>query len=519
MCRATGAAAGQHQGDDRPFRGLANGRLFFLRVYRANSNECCCGKEYGDDRTHSVIVSIMDAMKATRILLGIVALCCGAALVADEVGNNGRGVLLRINDAIGPATADYFNRGLADAAERGASVVVLQLDTPGGLDTAMRDMIQGTLASPIPVIIWVAPNGARAASAGTYLLYASHVAAMAPATNLGAATPVSIAGGTPAPEQEPENDDAGVDETERSGAGDAPRDASSMKAVNDAVAYIRGLAELRGRNAEWAERAVREAASLNAREALEQGVIDIVAADLDELLAAVDGMTVTTPGGDVVLATAGMQLDEVEPDWRNRLLATITNPSIAYLLLLIGLYGLLLEGYNPGSVVPGVVGAISLLMAAYALQLLPVNYVGLALILLGVMLIVAETFVPSFGALGLGGIIALVIGSVMLLDTDVPGFGVPAALIGAVAFVAGAVLLAILMMLMRTRRNPVSTGAEGMIGAPAVAAGDFSADGHVRVHGELWNATSTTPVQDGQHLRVTAIDGLHLTVSPDPERE
>lgn len=469
-------------------------------------------------------------MKATRLLLGIVALCCGFALAADEVGNDSRGVLLRIDDAIGPATADYFIRGLGTAAERGATVVVLQLDTPGGLDTAMRDMIQATLASPVPVVIWVAPNGARAASAGTYLLYASHVAAMAPATNLGAATPVSIAGGTPAPSEDPGDggaDDAGNGDEpeseagsgERSGAGDAPRDASSMKAVNDAVAYIRGLAELRGRNADWAERAVREAASLNAREALEQGVIDLVAADLNELLAAVDGMTVTTPGGDIVLATDGLQLDEVEPDWRNRLLATITNPSVAYLLLIIGLYGLLLEGYNPGAVVPGVVGAISLLMAAYALQLLPVNYVGLALILLGVMLIVAETFVPSFGALGLGGIVALVIGSVMLMDTDVPGFGIPATLIGSVAFVAGGAMLAILMMLMRTRRRTVLTGAEGMIGALAVAAGDFTDEGRVRIHGELWNANTTSPVRDGQHLRVTAIDGLHLTVSPDPERE
>ena len=420
-------------------------------------------------------------------------------------------VVLEIDDAIGPATSDYFQRGLAAAAERGAPVVILKLNTPGGLDSAMRDIIQATLASPVPVILWVAPNGARAASAGTYMLYASHVAAMAPATNLGAATPVALGGGTPAPEPTANDEDPDAK------ADDAPKDASSQKAVNDAVAYIRGLAELRGRNADWAESAVRDAASLTARAALEAGVIDLIAEDLDELLAAADGREVQTVTGPVTLATAGLATTAIEPDWRNRLLAAITNPNVAYLLLIVGLYGLLLEGYNPGALVPGIVGAISLLLAAYALQMLPISYVGLALILLGIALIVAETFVPSFGALGLGGIVALTIGSIMLLDTDVPGFGISKSLIGAIAVVAGGTLFATLAFALKTRRNPVVTGRERMIGRSGVAVEDFDGTGRVRLDGELWNATSAVPVRTGQPVTVIAIDGLWLTVSPTGE--
>ena len=426
-------------------------------------------------------------------LLACAALCVSAA--PAEPGASA--VVLEIRDAIGPATADYYLRGLEAAADRGAPVVVLQLDTPGGLDSAMRDIIRGTLASPVPVIMWVAPNGARAASAGTYMLYASHVAAMAPATNLGAATPVSIAGGDDKDAEQP--------------------DASSLKSVNDAVAYIRGLAELRGRNADWAESAVRDAASLNARAALELGVIDLVAEDLDALLAATDGREVETVNGPVTLATAGLATESIVPDWSNRLLATITNPNIAYLLLIIGLYGLLLEGYSPGAIVPGVVGAISLLLAAYSLQMLPVNYVGLALVLLGISLIVAETLVPSFGALGFGGIAALTIGSIILMDADVPGFGISRALIGTIAVIAGGALLATLMFALKTRRRPVTTGRERMIGRIGVAYEAFEGAGRVRLDGELWNAISARPVASGEAVRVLAVADLKLTVEPTGE--
>lgn len=457
-----------------------------------------------------------------RTLSTLAVAAIAAIGLTAEVGAQARGpaVLLTIDDAIGPATSDYYRRGLEGAAARGATVVVLRLNTPGGLDSAMRDIIQATLASPVPVITWVGPNGARAASAGTYMLYASHVAAMAPATNLGAATPVSIGGGPPGGGKDDADGDApaeGADDADTESEKSSPTDASGRKAINDAVAYIRGLAELRGRNAEWAERAVREAASLPASEALAMEVIDLIAEDVTAVLAAAHGREVKTAGGTVTLDTEGLPVEAVEPDWRNKLLAVITNPNVAYLLLIIGLYGLLLEGYNPGAVVPGVVGAICLLLAAYALQLLPVNYAGLALVLLGIALIVAETFVPSFGALGLGGIAALVFGSIMLLDTDVPGFGVSRSLIGSIALFAGALTLATLTLVLKSRRQPVATGAEELVGMVGIADDDFDSTGHVRVHGERWNARTDSPLRAGQRARIISMDGLTLTVRPETD--
>jgi membrane-bound serine protease (ClpP class) len=408
-------------------------------------------------------------------------------------------------------------RKLRDAGESGASLVVVTIDTPGGLDTAMRDMIQAILASDVPVVAYVAPSGARAASAGTYLVYASHVAAMAPATNLGAATPVQI-GGSPAPGPDPGKLPAGKD-------GEAPKgdkepqsgSATERKAVNDAIAYIRGLAELRGRNVEWAEAAVRDGASLPADEALAAGVVDLVAADLPALLEALDGRKVKLRAQEVELSTDGMILHEVETDWRTELLQLVTNPNVAYLLMLIGIYGLLLEGYNPGAIVPGVVGAICLLLALFAFQVLSVNYAGLALIALGVVLIVAESFMPSFGALGLGGIIAFVIGSVMLLDNDVPGFSIAWQLIAAMAFAGALVLLAIVSFAVRARRRPVVSGVEGLTLELAEAIEDFEHQGLVRVHGELWTAQSTEPVRAGQRLKIRKVDGLVIQVEPANE--
>jgi membrane-bound serine protease (ClpP class) len=374
----------------------------------------------------------------------------------------------------------------------------------------MRDMVQAILASEIPVITYVSPSGARAASAGTFLVYASHVAAMAPATNLGAATPVQIGGpspGGPDPGHRPVAKDDAARPAE-------PGTAVERKALNDAIAYIRGLAELRGRNVEWAEAAVRDGASLPADEALAAGVVDLVAPDLPELLRALDGRKVKLRAQEVELRTAGLVLHEVEPDWRTNLLSLITNPNVAYLLMLIGIYGLLLEGYNPGAVLPGVVGAICLLLALFAFQVLSVNYAGLALIALGVVLIVAESFVPSFGTLGLGGIVAFVIGSVMLLDHEVPGFSIAWQLIGAMALAGALVLLAIVSFAVRARRRPVVSGAEGLTREIAEAVEDFDHQGLVRVHGELWTAVSREPVRAGQRLKIRKVEGLVIQVEP-----
>jgi membrane-bound serine protease (ClpP class) len=447
-------------------------------------------------------------LSALRRGLSLAAVLAAGGLLAGPATPAGpTGVIVPVSGPIGPATSDFFVRSLRDATERGAALVVVTIDTPGGLDTAMRDMVQAVLAAEVPVVAYVSPSGARAASAGTFLMYASHVAAMSPATNLGAATPVQIGG--PSAGRPDEGKPEGKDGKPAPAGG-----ALERKALNDSIAYIRGLAELRGRNVEWAEAAVREGASLPADEALAAGVVDLVAGDLPGLLRALDGRKVKLHTQEVELRTMGMVLHEVEPDWRTNVLSLLTNPNVAYLLMLIGIYGLLLEGYNPGTVAPGVVGAICLLLALFAFQVLSVNYAGLALIALGVVLIVAESFVPSFGALGLGGIVAFVIGSVMLLDKDVPGFSVAWPLIGAMGLAGALVLLAIVSFAVRARRRPVVSGIEGLTREIAEAAEDFDREGLVRVHGELWSAVSTQPVRAGQRLKIRGVDGLVIRVEP-----
>lgn len=382
------------------------------------------------------------------------------------------------------------------------------MDTPGGLDLSMRSIIKGILASPVPVASFVAPNGARAASAGTYILYASHIAAMAPATNLGAATPVSLA-----PQSAPREPAASGD---KPATHDTPSSAQTMlnKQTSDAAAYLRGLAELRGRNAEWADKAVRESVSLSAQEALKLNVIDLVAADLPQLLRQLDGRTLTVLGRQQRLATAGADIIEIEPDWRTRLLAVITDPGIAYLLLMIGFYGLLFEFFSPGLVAPGVIGGICLLLALFALQLLPVSYAGLALIALGVGLLVAEHFAPGFGLLGLGGITAFVMGSIMLIDTDMPAYRIPWPLIAGVALASAAFLLLTLKFALRARQQPVVSGREQMLGATGEIV--LNPDGSVALclQGEVWSVRSSAPLLRGQIVRVVGIDGLVLNVEP-----
>jgi len=411
--------------------------------------------------------------------------------------------VLGIDDAIGPASADYLIRNLEQAKAQGAQLVVLRLDTPGGLDSAMRLMIKAILASPVPVVSYVAPSGARAASAGTYILYASHVAAMAPGTNLGAATPVQM-GGLPGA---PKDDKAKPSDAEQTLA---------RKQVNDATAYIRGLAQLRGRNADWAEQAVREAVSLPASEALRLNVIDQVANDLPALLRQIDGKTLIAGGQPQRLQTRDAAVIEHPPDWRTRLLAVITNPSVALILIMIGVYGLLFEFMNPGSALGGVVGGICLLLALYALQLLPVSFAGVALILLGIAFMVAEAFLPSFGVVGFGGIVAFIAGAVILIDTDAPGFGIPLVLIGTLAVLSALLIGGLAGMALKARRRALVSGDAGLVGS-LVMVTQVMADnpfcGSVQAQGEQWQVQCTTPLQAGQNVRVTARRGVMLEVS------
>jgi membrane-bound serine protease (ClpP class) len=490
-------------------------------------------------------MSLVASSLRRMLLVVLLALGCTMWLRAQEQASesvqptDARTVtLVALRGAIGPATADFLSRGIAAAEASNAALVVIEMDTPGGLDSSMRDIIQAILNSSVPVATYVSPQGARAASAGTYILYASHIAAMAPATNLGAATPVAIggSGGAPAAPSATEDDEADAadddgtdDETdEGEAATDEPAEpglaplatAMERKAVNDAVAYIRSLAELRGRNADWAEQAVRLAESLSSQQALEENVIDLVADDLADLLQQLDGWELEVNGQDVTLATTGLLLERVEPDWRTQLLQVISNPTVAYMLMLLGIYGLIFEGYNPGAIVPGVVGAIAMLLALFSFQILPINYAGLALILLGIILMFSEFLVPSFGALGMGGIAAFVFGSVILIDSDVPGFGVSMSLILSIAFAGALTLLGIIWFAMQSRVRPVVSGVEEMASELAEALENFDREGHVWVHGERWMARSKNPVTKGQRLIVTQIEGLILHVQPaGPDQE
>jgi membrane-bound serine protease (ClpP class) len=455
-------------------------------------------------------------------LLALLTLVAGVASPGAAQDSKAPVYLLEVDGAIGPATTLYLEDGLEKAEQAGSPAVVIRMDTPGGLDAATRDINQAILGSGVPVITWIAPEGARAASAGTYILYASHVAAMAPATNLGAATPVQIGGGmgAPRPEEAEEESEGKAQEDgngEKSQSPDqAPGgDAMKRKTINDAAAYIRGLAELRGRNADWAEKAVREAVSLTASAALDENVIDIVAEDIQSLLSQADGREVKVRDTTVALDTADREVEIISPDWRSELLSIITNPTVAYLLMMVGLYGLILEGYNPGALVPGVVGAICLLLALFAFQVLPVNYAGLALIALGVILMVAEIFAPSFGVMGIGGIIALIFGSIILLDTDVPGFEISRWVIGGTAAVSGGFFMGVMYLAIRAWGRPVVSGRQQLIGAHATALSDFqNGHGGVHVHGERWGARSEQPVREGDTVVIRDLQGLTLVVEP-----
>lgn len=491
----------------------------------------------------------------------LASVVCTGMLVLHSlpVSAAGTAIQLELDGPLGTATAEYLISGIQQANDQQASLVIIRMDTPGGLMEPMRDIIQAILNSGVPVVTYVAPGGARADSAGTYILIASHIAAMAPTTHLGAATPVSLGGEdtpdlpsrNPVPGDDDKNDadDVGQEPADEDHAGDTttdetpanddkpvveetagkdkpeakkqsanrPGSAMDRKVMNDAIAYIRGLAEARGRNADWAESAVRDASTLVAREALEQNVIDVIATDVDDLLAQINGKEVSVNDKMVAIDSESLKVEEVEPTWRIKVLRTIANPQVILLLLAVGVYGLLFEGYNPGAILPGVAGAICLLLAAYALQILPVNYAGLALIIVGFALIVAETMVPSFGALGLGGIIAFIFGSIMMFDSGIPGFGVSKTFIIGFAIVTGGLLYLLVHSLLRIQRRGAVSGVESILGGIGFAMDDFNGEGMVWLEGESWSAVSKTAISKNQRVRVRAMHGLTLEIEPDEQ--
>lgn len=449
---------------------------------------------------------------------GLLLAVSGANAADDQVTRNAA-VAIEIDGAIGPANADYVSRSLEAAAQRGAPIVILEIDTPGGLDASMRDINRAILASKVPVVAYVHPSGARAASAGTYILYASHIAAMTPGTNLGAATPVPIGGGLPFSDRDGDKAKNGSDEkqqAEEKGQDSTAGTSQAMKAkaVNDAVAYIRSLAELRGRNADWAEKAVRQAESLSANDALDSNVVDIIATNIDDLLAQTDGRRVKINTQEVTLNTKDLSTEYIEPDWRTRLLSTITNPNVALVLMLIGVYGLIFEFINPGALIPGIIGAICLLLGLYALALLPINYAGIGLIMLGIGLMVAEAFAPSFGALGIGGAAAFVIGAAIVIDTEAPEYQISWTLIGTMAVTSLVLAAVVTRLAISSYRRQVATGIEQMSGVLGEVTDWHGGRGHVIAHGERWKALSEAPLSPGQPVRVTGVEGLVLRVEP-----
>jgi len=469
------------------------------------------------------------ALALMSLAFGVVSLfTADPGIRAQDSGPAGtlkRGLIIEIDGAIGPATTRMIENGLAKAQDRGAALAVLRIDTPGGLVTSTRDIIREIIASPVPVIGYVAPSGARAASAGTYIMYATHVAAMAPGTNIGAATPIQMGGmpGMPGGDQKDDNankQDGGSDDGEgATGDGESesaspkgPDDPAKLKAVNDAVAWIRSLAELRGRNADWAEKAVREAASISANAAKEKGVIEIVAADMDDLIAQLDGRTVTVSGTERTLDTDGIQMETFKPSTLTKILGILANPNVAFIFMLIGIYGLIFEFANPGTIGPGVIGVICLVIGLYALNQLPLDYAGLALILLGLTFMVAEAFTPSLGILGIGGLAAFIIGAMFLIDTDVPEYQLSSGVIVGTALASGLLLVIVLGYAWRSQTRAVRGGPNPKPGDTARVLEWSGGEGYVRVQGDRWHAKGDVAPRPGEEVRIIRVEGLNVVI-------
>ncbi len=460
-------------------------------------------------RGHSYFWRIISLMAVALGLFGL-------ALQAEIDGNAGHALVLELDGAVSPATADYLIRGIETAHEDGAGLIILRMDTPGGLVTSTRDINRAILNSPVPVATFVSPSGARAASAGTFIMYASHLAVMAPGTSVGAATPVSLGGGGGLPFQDDPaaDDDDATDPENEARRSPEPSNPGMVKAINDAVAQIRTLAEIHGRNADWGERAVRDAATLTASAAVAENVADFTARDLTELLDLAHGRVVQLDGEDFVLDTEHLSIVMLEPDWRTQLLSIIADPNVALFLMIIGFYGIVFELLNPGALFPGTIGGISLILGMFALSILPFNLAGLALIGLGLLLVLAEAFSPSFGILGIGGAVAIVTGGLFLFDSEVPGLEPSIPALAAIAITSLGFSLLIARLGWKVHKRKVTTGSADLIGAKAVVQ-DWSAEkGHVFVHGERWNARADHTLEKGEDVIVTGIDGLVLKVIP-----
>lgn len=466
--------------------------------------------------------------QAIYIALSFILLCFSAQHVhSAETNSSKRAMQLTLDGSVNPAIAHFLVQNIEEAAEQDYQLIIIKMNTPGGLDLAMRDIIRAILSSPIPVATYVYPPGSRAASAGTYILYASHVSAMAPATNLGAATPVSI-GGMPSPDESqqpeqskpPDNNQEGSD-TSKDQAKKSPtpsstsnKSAMEKKVINDAEAYLRSLADYHGRNIDWVRNAVREGESLSSSEALEIGVIDLIAENPQQLLTMIDGKSVRLPNRQAQIDTKGMTIEVIEIDWKTKLLSIISDPNIAYILLIIGIYGLIFEGYNPGTFIPGVIGAICLLLAFYALQIMPVNYVAAGLLVLGIALLVVEAFAPSFGILGVGGIIAFILGSFLLFNEPETGMAIAMPILIFVTIVSVILLSFVLSLAIRARNRPVVSGKEEMLSEIGIVEHDFEDKGWIKIHGEIWKASSDQPLKAGQQVKVVAVNDLDLVVAP-----
>jgi membrane-bound serine protease (ClpP class) len=452
-----------------------------------------------------------------RLLLALLFSLFATASAAAQESNSGQqrhvALLADITNVIGPATAFYVQNAMDGARTRHAEVLILRLDTPGGLLTSTREIIESILASPVPVVGYVAPAGAHAASAGTYILYATNIAAMAPGTNIGAATPIQIGGGGLPGLPEEQKPAGEKKEGEGAKPANAPLPTLETKAANDAIALIRGLAELRGRNADWAEKAIREAATLNARQALEQHVIDLIAPDISALLQDINGRKVLVGQQERTLHTADAEVVRVEPGFMTKALGAIANPNVALILMLVGTYGLIFEMMSPGAIAPGVIGAICLILGLYALSELPLDYAGLALVVLGIAFMIAEAFMPTFGILGFGGIAAFVIGAGMLVNTNIPAYRVSYSVIAAMALVSAAFLILLMGYVLRSQRRKAVTGAEQLKGSEAAVLSWEDGEGYVWAQGERWRARGDKEFAAGQKVTVQKLDGLTLIVS------